>query len=113
MKAIPCKLIYGEGFIQCALVEATHVKINIPGPNGIKYLPVILKGRREGSNCWTWNGKVDLPTLKPSVKTDGYNNGLPFVCHSWINEGKAIFLEDSTHEFKGQTLDLIEVVEDG
>lgn len=32
-------------------------------------------------------------------------------CHTWINDGQAQYLEDSTHEFAGKTLDLLEVEE--
>jgi hypothetical protein len=31
------------------------------------------------------------------------------VCHTWINDGKVQFLGDCTHEFAGQTLDLLDV----
>jgi hypothetical protein len=116
MKAKPVKLITGKGYTDCAIEEATHVTINIPGPVGELTLPVILRGSREGTNCWTWNGSVDLPTLKPSVLHQGCyqrfsdaSKGVNFVCHTWINDGKAQFLSDSTHEHAGKTLDLLDV----
>lgn len=31
------------------------------------------------------------------------------VCHTWINDGKVQFLSDCSHEFAGQTLDLLDV----
>jgi len=105
MKAKPVKIVQGEGYVGCPVEEATHVTINIPGPNGILTLPVILRGTRAGTNCWTWNGSTDSPTLKPSVLSTGHN----FRCHTWINEGKAIFLSDCSHEHAGKTLDLLEV----
>lgn len=105
MKAKPVKLIFGEGYIECPVEEATHVTLNIPGPSGKLTLPVMLHGKRDGTGNWTWNGNVDTPTLRPSVLTTGHN----FRCHSWINDGKAQFLSDCSHEFAGQTLDLYDV----
>lgn len=132
MKALPVKLIHGQGYVPVEdKADATHVTLNIPGPSGKLTLPVILHGTREGTGCWTWNGDTDNPTLKPSVlNTSGhfnekhngecwcdYNRNHPdnpsdfqcFRCHSWINDGHAQFLEDCSHEFKGQTVPLPEV----
>ena len=36
----------------------------------------------------------------------------PYVCHSFVREGKIEFLGDCTHALKGQTVDLNDVVED-
>ena len=105
VKALPSKLVPGEGYVQCEIVEATHIKIHIPGPFGYLYLPVIQGGTREGTGCWSWNGDVDKPTLKPSIKTTNNTD----VCHTWVTDGKAFYHDDTTHEFKGQTLDLIDV----
>lgn len=107
MKAKPVKIIQGEGYVGCAMEEATHVTINIPGPSGILTLPVIIKGSRAGTNCWSWNGSTDKPTLKPSVLTKGLSNR--FRCHSWINNGQAQFLSDCSHKHVGQTVDILEV----
>lgn len=95
----------GNGLFECPPEEAEYVWLNIPGLVGNCILPVIQSGPRKDKNCWTWNGSTDKPTLKPSVLT----NISPLVCHSYITDGKIKFLEDSTHEFKGQTLDLLEV----
>lgn len=109
MKAKPVKLIYGEGYVPAPIEEATHVTLNFPGPVGLLTLPVIRSGTREGTGCWTWNGDVDKPTLRPSVKTTQNWNGL--VCHTWVNDGQAQFLDDCTHELRGQTVDMLEVPE--
>ena len=103
MKALPVKLIYGQGYEPCTVEEATHVTLNIPGPTGLLTLPVIRSGARDGTGCWTWNGSTDAPTLRPSVLTQGHD----FRCHSWINDGAAQFLDDCSHEFKGQTIPLL------
>lgn len=134
MKAKPVKLVQGEGYVhyvQCSIEEATHVSINIPGPNGVITLPIIGRSTREGTGGWNWNGSVDSPTLNPSVLTINghfmadhsgrcwcdYNREHPddqkvfecFRCHTWITDGKAQFLEDCSHQYRGQTLDLLDV----
>lgn len=105
MKAMPVRLVYGVGYEPCEVPEATHVTLNIPGPTGQLTLPIILKGSRLGSLCWTWNGSTEAPTLRPSVLTEGHD----FRCHSWINDGCAQFLTDSTHELVGQTVPLHDI----
>jgi Family of unknown function (DUF6527) len=133
MKAKPIIMSENGTDVQVEPALATHIKIHLPGPCGILYVPVIIKGQREGTGKWTWNGSIDKPTLKPSVLTQSghfapqfekddscwckYYKEHPeetpvyhcYRCHTWINDGKVQFLNDSTHEFKGQTLDLIDV----
>lgn len=119
MKAIPVILIYGEGYQQCEVEKATHVTLRFPGPVGLLTLPVILRGTRDGTNAWSWNGSVDAPTLKPSVKTESMmfrggdprdkTNWVPYLCHTFVNDGRAQFLDDTTHELRGQTVDLLDV----
>jgi len=108
MKAQPIRLESG-GYIPCEAGDATHVRLNVPGPYPNRIIPVILKGTRDGTGCWSWNGDVDAPTLKPSVLTRG-GDGMP-TCHSFVNNGRIQFLGDCTHDFVGQTLDLLEVEE--
>jgi hypothetical protein len=108
MKAIPCIIVPGDGYVPCEPQDATHLKLKLPGPSSRIVLPVQIKGRREGTGNWTWNGSVEAPDLKPSVLTKmGRGGGI--VCHSWINHGKVEFLGDCTHELAGQTLDLLDV----
>lgn len=109
MKARAVKLVYGVGYIPCAVEEATHVKIRIPGPTGHLHLPMITSGTRAGTDCWSWNGSEDSPTLRPSILSTSRDEDGPFRCHTWVTDGKAIFLDDCTHEYKGKTLDLLEV----
>lgn len=107
MKAQPLIIkTKGVGYEECTPEEATHIRLNMPGPIPTRILPIIIKGKREGTNCWTWNGSTDLPTIKPSILT---KDGMGTTCHSHVNDGKAIFLDDSTHEFAGQTIDLLDI----
>lgn len=107
MKAQPVRLVPGTGYVECAVEEATHVTLNIPGGSGVLTLPVILRGTRDGTGCWTWNGSTDAPTLRPSVLTTRVHTG--FRCHSWINDGAAQFLDDTSHQLRGQTVPLLDV----
>lgn len=111
MKALPVRVVYGSGYVECSVEDATHVTLNIPGPTGKLTLPVILRGTRDGTGCWTWNGSTEAPTLRPSVRTEGCSeksNG-PFLCHSWINDGSAQFLSDCSHDLANQTVPLLDV----
>lgn len=125
MKAKPVRIEQGVGYVQCAPEDATHVTLNIPGPSGRLTLPVIQRGKREGTGCWTWNGSTDAPTLRPSVLTNGTHRMTdeeyatvrsggkieprPYRCHSWINDGAAQFLSDCSHELANTTVPLLDV----
>jgi Family of unknown function (DUF6527) len=113
MKAKPLKESE-RGYVQCEPNEATHLQFDVPGPFPNRILPVMIGGTRAGTPNWTWNGSVDLPTVKPSILTRGSDVDVlgilvEHVCHSFINDGKIQFLGDCTHEFAGQTLDLYDV----
>lgn len=112
MKALPMKLETGVGWVPCEVSEATFVKLHMPGPLPTRILPVILRGTRAGTGCWSWNGDTEKPTLKPSILSRGGDiQGQPgsHVCHAFVNDGKVQFLGDCSHEFANQTLDLLEV----
>lgn len=63
---------------------------------------------------WTWNENYDRPTLYPSYLMHGYkfdkdHNSVPFVCHSYIENGMIKYLTDCTHSLAGQTVELPEI----
>jgi len=102
MKAKPykCTIVDGhERYARCPASEATHVKLNCPGLFPYRIIPV------HGSHGWQWNGDVERPTLSPSILTKNQMG----VCHSFVRDGQIQFLADCTHEYAGQTLDLLEV----
>ncbi len=134
MKAKPVKIVSDQGPVQCPIGEATHVTLHMPGPVGTITLPVILSGSRDGTDSWSWNGDTEKPTLKPSVlvrsghfaphfnpKEDTfwctYNQAHPdeapsfhcYICHTWVNDGRAIFLPDCSHALVNQTIDLLDI----
>ncbi len=68
-------------------------------PHGYNHpltLPVITKGSRdkhEGA-VWSWNGDLEKPTLKPSIKT---THGITKeITHYWLNDGICKYLGDCT-----------------
>ena len=108
MKAKPVRIADGVQ-IPCEPSEATHIHLHLPGPLPNRMLPVMIGGTRRGTPNWTWNGSVDRPTVKPSILTKGTDENGDHVCHSFVNDGKVQFLGDCSHEFAGQTLDLLDV----
>ena len=55
--------------------------------------------------CWYFNNDIDKPTVSPSILVHQVNGG---VCHSFITDGKIKYLDDCTHDLKGQTVALQE-----
>ena len=60
---------------------------------------------------WTFNGDFAAPTFMPSMLVQGRNDseGLYFCCHSFVTNGRIQFLDDCTHELRGQTVSLPDV----
>ena len=108
MRAKPLKKD-GETYVQCVVEEAQFIQINLRGPISTRILPVITKGNREGTGAWTWNGNIDKPTLRPSILND-FRPHDTLVCHTWITDGQVTFLDDCTHELRGQTIELDEII---
>ncbi len=107
MKAKPVKKVKGQGMVLCEVNEATHIELNMPCDLPYRLIPVQLKGSRENTGNWSWNGNTEKPTLKPSILTRRDYEGKR--CHSFVNDGMAQFLNDSSHEFAGQTIPLLDV----
>lgn len=82
-----------------------------------------------GPNAWSWNGSLTAPTFSPSILIQSghyirghqpgacwcsYNAEHPddpsgfscSCCHSFVADGKIQFLNDCTHEFAGQTVEI-------
>lgn len=73
---------------------------------------------------WTWNGDRERPTISPSILATGKRNitdeeaaaimigrlvDVPtFRCHSFVTDGRIRFLDDCTHNMRGQTVELPE-----
>lgn len=77
---------------------------------------------------WQWNGSLESPTFSPSILVRGIVpitddehtrimagekfEPVPFVCHSFVRDGKIEFLGDCTHKLAGQTVELPEEKDD-
>ncbi len=59
---------------------------------------------------WKFNGDEDRPTFTPSilVKVGPFDGGRFEICHSFVTDGRIQFLNDCTHDKRGQTIDLPE-----
>lgn len=80
---------------------------------------------------WQWNGSETAPTFTPSVLVRSghygeqykvgdscwctYNAARPaedkvsfkcYLCHSYVTDGKIQYLNDCSHDLKGQTIEL-------
>ena len=57
--------------------------------------------------AWSFNGNYEHPTITPSilVNADRNNPNTP-RCHSFVKDGFIQFLDDCSHNMKGQTLEL-------
>jgi len=52
---------------------------------------------------WEFNGSIDRPTFKPSLKVTS-----DIICHSYITDGKIKFLSDCTHNLKDKEVEIPE-----
>lgn len=59
-----------------------------------------------GGLQWQYNGDEEKPTFNPSILVTKNWKETPYVCHSFVRDGKIQFLDDCTHVLKGQTIDL-------
>jgi len=95
-----------DGTLQfhCPGCKCGHgVYVDKPGPNR----PI-----------WGWNGSMDRPTFTPSIRVSWQANpnaieefkewGTERCCHSFVTDGKIMFLADSTHALAGQTVEIPE-----
>jgi len=77
--------------------------------HGCKIPHWIGVGGLPGRPNWTWNDSLDKPTFRPSLMLNkDLSNPTKPRCHSYITDGQIRFLDDSTHELTGQTVELPE-----
>lgn len=58
------------------------------------------------SEGWTLTGTKEIPTFTPSYVS--HDKGK--VCHSFLTNGRWIYLSDCTHDLKGKTMELPEII---
>lgn len=86
-----------------------YLSFKITEEIGLLRLPVITKGTRSGTNAWTWNGDLEKPTLRPSIRTRYYNGKEMTEFHCWLNDGIADCLSDCKDGNAGKKLELLEI----
>ena len=91
--------------------NTTFLSFKIQGMKFPTTIPVITKGSRDEENSWTWNGSLDKPTVRPSVRTQYANEqGENVVIHYWLNDGVCQCLADCTDGNANKNLELEVVV---
>jgi hypothetical protein len=56
---------------------------------------------------WTFSGDFDRPTFKPSLDIKAERrDGTRYRCHSFVTAGVIEFLADSTHQLRGQAIEI-------
>ena len=104
-----------------------YAQFRCPGCGYNHFLGV---GPKAVGAVWGWNRDKVKPTFTPSVLAKGIKqilnaNGswdggwekdaegkpVPFVCHSFVTDGRIQFLSDCTHVLAGQTVDLLDFPE--
>ena len=58
---------------------------------------------------WTFNGDMDKPTVRASIKVTTRLPDGDRICHSFVTDGRIQFLDDCTHALRGQTVELPEI----
>lgn len=106
MKAIPFTLRSGER-IPCGSCQAIYLRFKFGNEEDARSLPIQIKGKREGTGNWTWNGCGEKPTLKPSILTtfpEGYDGiSKEIKCHVWVTDGVVQHLSDCTCGHAGES----------
>lgn len=95
------------------------------------HMVAVNGARMENGAGWQWNGSLDKPTFNPSILVNAKemtdkgradyeawaNDNGPCpdefeskstVCHSFVRDGKIMFLSDCTHKLAGQTVEIPE-----
>lgn len=69
-------------------------------------IPVITSGSRDKTGCWTWNGDLEKPTVRPSLLITRFNGKDTVQYHCWLTDGICKSLSDCTDGNAGKDLPL-------
>lgn len=53
---------------------------------------------------WEFNGDVEKPTIRPSIKVRGGAKGSDHVCHFTITDGRIDYCGDSSHALANRSV---------
>ncbi len=79
--------------------------IDMVGGSGLHMLAVNTTIKQP---AWTWDGNLIKPTLHPSILT---GRGSDKVCHSFMTDGKLIYLGDCNHSLVNTSVELPDLPE--
>lgn len=82
----------------------TSLAFHCPGCHNAHYVRVNESGTRD-SRAWEWNGSMDAPTFSPSILT-WTPTPTQDRCHSFVRDGRIVFLTDCHHALKATTVDI-------
>jgi hypothetical protein len=86
-----------------------YLRFTLQGMKTPTLLPVITKGNRDKANVWTWNGSLENPTVRPSVRTSYHNGKRMTEIHYQLNDGICQCLGDCKDGNAGKHLPLIDM----
>ena len=96
MKAKPLRMV-DKTYVLCEKAKATYLELNIPGWKSGRIVPIARAGK--SPNCWTWNGSIESPTLRPILRSN--DGSMCRITGGWVE-----FLYDG---FVSQPAPLLEV----
>lgn len=91
-------------------LSPNYVAFHCPGCECGHGVPVNGTKGENGAG-WSWNGSKESPTLNPSILVNGragFVNPTQPKCHSFVRDGKIMFLTDCSHKLAGQTVEIPE-----
>lgn len=88
--------------------DTGYLEFRCPGCGRVHSVPF---GPQRTEAVWGFDGNYESPTIIPSVKVtwswlDDNGNSVERCCHSVITNGQIAFGGDSTHNLRGQTVEL-------
>jgi Family of unknown function (DUF6527) len=88
---------------------AARGKLRTIGLGYVAWCPGCKTYHKIGTS-WHFNGDFDRPTFSPSVLVrgvvDAEKDPTPVVCHSFIQDGRWVFLNDCTHNLASKTVEI-------
>ena len=72
---------------------------------GLNHIPFTGDGKKRPT--WTWNNDLVRVTIHPSLLVQYTRYDVPFVCHSFLQDGRWQFLGDCTHSLGNQSVPMI------
>lgn len=70
------------------------------------FCPGCKCGHKFETPKWTFNNNFEKPTIRASILHPEGPGKKEYRCHCFVTDGKIQFLNDCTHDLKGQTVDM-------